>query len=571
MSEASRLPEGAFPPGTVLRRGDASKLTIGRLLNDGAEGFIYELSNDSDLAFKHCNKARLIREPELEPRLKAMINSPPERWREPRSGHVLLTWPIDTVFDDQTCVGYVMPRIDAASAAEIHILSNPSDRRKPSHETPGWVQGFTWDYLLQTAANLALATDVLHNSGCVFGDFNDRNILVTSRARVTLVDCDSMQIANPHGGDFLCQVGRPDFTAPELIWTDGGSTSRAPSSDLFPLAVHVHLLLLEGVHPFDGLWDGRDEKPKRLPLATKGLYVYSGNHRLKPHPLWMNFGLVPKPVQDLFRRAFINGARDPSQRPTGAEWHATLDETRSTLRKCKHVATHIYPGHLKSCPWCEQNARVHAATNVAQRRLRTLANSPGTTHPPRSFQGPPRVGLPRRLNRPAIWIGVILSLVAVGIVIEALKGSGASSPPIETQNSSQAHAHSTPSSGQSQTHSANADTASQTSSRPTASTNANNTRPPGHHVSPRHSTASRPANNTQRSGPTPPPRAGSTPPPLEGHSGGGSTQTGGGASLEGQTKEHPAPESKGGGLEGTSGGSGGGSGGEGGLSGKSVE
>ena len=293
-----------------------------------------------------------------------MLSGRPESWRE-RSGHVLLTWPIDTALDGSRFVGFVMPRIDAAGAAEINRLSDPSERRQPGRGTPTWVGGFTWRYLLQTAANLALATEVLHQGNYVFGDFNDRNILVTSQARVTLIDCDSMQVTNPGGTDFLCNVGRPEYTAPELFGRDLRSVVRETSSDLFPLAVHIHQLLLEGLYPFDGVWGGAGEKPMRRELAAGGVYLYGGDRRLTPPPLSVSFGLLPPSLQDLFGRAFVTGAQDPTLRPTGGEWRAALDATTATLRACKRTKTHVYPAHNTSCPWCEYTAAVQTATQTA--------------------------------------------------------------------------------------------------------------------------------------------------------------------------------------------------------------
>src|SRR5581483_11376743 len=139
-------------------------------------------------------------------------------------------------------------------AVEFHQIANPSDRHRPTQDA-SWTQGFDWHYLVATGANLALAVEILHDADVVVGDFNERNILVSGEARVTLIDCDSMQITDPATEEkFLCPVGRPEFTAPELINADWRKTVRAPSSDLFALAIHLHQLLLEGSHPYDGVW-----------------------------------------------------------------------------------------------------------------------------------------------------------------------------------------------------------------------------------------------------------------------------------------------------------------------------
>ena len=172
-----------------------------------------------------------------------MVANRPAKWRETGSGHVLLAWPTDVVIDGGSFVGYLMPEINIAETVELHEVANPSDRRTASD----WTNGFTWRYLVATAANLGLAVDALHAGGVVIGDFNERNVLVSSEARVTLIDCDSMQVTDPVSGHrFLCGVGRPEYTPPELLGADWSKTVRDPSSDLFALAVHLHQLLLEG-------------------------------------------------------------------------------------------------------------------------------------------------------------------------------------------------------------------------------------------------------------------------------------------------------------------------------------
>ena len=66
---------------------------------------------------------------------------------------------------------------------------------------------------------------------------------------------------------------------------------RTSSSDIFPLAVQLHLLLLPGGHPFRGRWSGRGDRPAEHLLAQDGLWAYAGDRRLDPDP-----GAVPPTV-----------------------------------------------------------------------------------------------------------------------------------------------------------------------------------------------------------------------------------------------------------------------------------
>ncbi len=350
-----------------------SDLEIGPPLSQGGQGTIHVVLDASERVLKRFHDAELARASDLEERLRAMVAHRPAGWQE-TSGHPMLAWPSDVVFDGSRFVGHVMPRLRLAEVVELHILANPSDRRHPHAATPGWVRGFTWRHLVRTGANLALATDVLHRSDYVVGDFNERNILVGSDTRVTLVDCDSMQVPNPCSGPpFLCGVGRAEFTAPELLDVDIRHTPRRASSDLFALAVHIFQLVMEGVHPFDGVWHGEGEKPRRHRLARQGRFAYAGDPQLSPRPTAMPFDLLPEEIRALFTRAFVLGAADPDVRPTGREWHDALARCAAELRTCTADELHVYPPHHITCPWCLQNKREaphEPASPAVRRRVR---------------------------------------------------------------------------------------------------------------------------------------------------------------------------------------------------------
>jgi TM2 domain-containing membrane protein YozV len=63
--------------------------------------------------------------------------------------------------------------------------------------------------------------------------------------------------------------------------------------------------------------------------------------------------VLPGEIQDLFRRAFVEGHSNPSVRPSPAQWHAALRKLRNELKKCGTVSYHQYYKFLSKCPWCE--------------------------------------------------------------------------------------------------------------------------------------------------------------------------------------------------------------------------
>src|ERR1700683_3576110 len=288
----------------ALTTGSGRMVAVGRRLAAGGEGEVFTLTSPPGLVFKRYLRTAQGRDPGLEWRLHAMVAHPPAEWREPSSGHVTLAWPSDLVFEDGRFVGFLMSAVDMDNTVSLHRVTNPTDRSAATGAT-SWAQGFTWRYLVHSAANLAHAIGILHRSGVVVGDFNESNVRVSREARVTLLDCDSMQISDPVSGErFFTGVGRPEWTPPELLNADWKTTVRYPSSDLFALAIHLYQLLLEGEHPFRGVWSGADDKPSVPELARQGIWAYRRSGPLSPRPSAIGIGLLPSTVVAMFRKAF---------------------------------------------------------------------------------------------------------------------------------------------------------------------------------------------------------------------------------------------------------------------------
>jgi hypothetical protein len=348
-------------PTMTLRAGDGRAVTIVRRLGGGGQGAVFEVAEAKGAVLKLYYPKELAANPELRDRLRVMVKNAPRGWRESKSHHILLTWPMDTVADSSGISGFLMSRIDSSKTLMLHQIANPSDARVDMSSSTPWARGFTWEYLVNTGLNIATAVRILHEAAIVIGDFNDANVLVWEDARVTLVDCDSMQVKDPGSQTyFLCEVGRPEFTPPELLNANWATTVRKPSSDLFALAIHLHQLLLEGEHPFRGIWRGTGDKPAAEILARDGLWVYSGDKRLAPRPSAMTIDLLPDEVRALFQRAFVEGATNPRHRPSAEEWQSALAKLAISLTTCKVTPSHRYRRDLKKCPWClREQARSH--------------------------------------------------------------------------------------------------------------------------------------------------------------------------------------------------------------------
>ncbi|WP_458317268.1 hypothetical protein [Mycolicibacterium brisbanense] len=323
-------------------------ITLTPVLARAGEGAVYGVAQRPDWAAKvfHPDLKGL---PTKLDKVAAMVQGPPPGAVQP-NGTVVLTWPSQVLVDDHGPVGFVMPRIDTATAVEIHTMSNPTNREDPLPSAPQWTRKVSWGHLVNTAANLCLAVQVVHRVDAVIGDFQERNILVSDTTEVTLVDCDSMQFTDPSGRRFLCGVGRPEFTAPELAGVDLRACPRGKSSDLFALALHIHQLLMAGNHPFmRGNWTAGGEQPDALSLARSGSWAGGPGSALRTHPLAPPVTFLPNEIQRLFVRAFTDGAQDPLARPSAEEWRGAL--LRMRVGVCPR-GTHQIPVGAPTCPWC---------------------------------------------------------------------------------------------------------------------------------------------------------------------------------------------------------------------------
>lgn len=325
-----------------------SPLALGAAVGSGGEATVYAVLGSPAQAAKIYHQPTSLRAAKL----RVMQANPP---RDPSADteHPSIAWPLGLVYDSGgTPVGFLMPRFPGGSFRPLLEFYNPQTRLEHA-------PGFTWAYLLRTAANLAAVVAALHAQGTVVGDLNESNLLVNRSALVTLIDCDSMQVTGQDGTVFRCPVGKPEYTPPELQGVDFSRVDRVPAHDLFGLAVLVSLLLLEGVHPFQGVWQGAGDPPTLEANIAAGRCPYVGAPDLRPPPYALPFQILPPAVQDLLRRCFGPGATDPAARPPAAEWKAVLAAAADDLATCPINPQHRYSTHLGTdCPWCARIARL---------------------------------------------------------------------------------------------------------------------------------------------------------------------------------------------------------------------
>ncbi|MEO1376594.1 MAG: tetratricopeptide repeat protein [Cyanobacteria bacterium J06635_10] len=320
------------------------------ILGRGGEACIYTVPSDAEMVAKVYHKPDRKKAGKLE----AMVLHPPEN-PTASLGHISIAWPSELIRaadGSNQIIGFTMPRI--RGMRPIIDFYNPRTRRQHCPL-------FSYQYLLRTARNLAAAFAALHQAGYCVGDVNESNILVSDTALVTIVDTDSFQVKDP-GTDIVYRtpVGKPEFTPPELQNKTFSECDRTISHDLFGLGVLIFQLLMEGTHPFSGIFQSLGEPPPYEARIAKGHFTYSINRRVPyiPTPIAPSWEILHPTLQQLFIRCFEDGHNNPNIRPNAQTWLLALAEAENALIACEKNPQHQYSNHQHKCPWCERSAKL---------------------------------------------------------------------------------------------------------------------------------------------------------------------------------------------------------------------
>jgi len=332
-------------------------ITLTEQLGKGGEATVYNVANQADVVAKIYHQPT----PARETKLRAMLMNPPE---QPKGGQVAIAWPTALLYkrDSQLYatapnklgttntsqfVGFLMPKISGGRA--IYNMYNPRMREQLPYP-------FDWRALHRMAYNLGAVVSAIHAKGYVIGDINESNILVNREALVTIVDCDSFQVTDNQGTVHRCQVGKPEYTPPELQGVQFKTVDQSTEHDLFGLGILLFQLLMEGFHPFTGVLKSQESVGRvDLYAIRQGLFPYSDTPSISPPPSAPEFGWLAPDLQHLFRTCFVRGHTQPVLRPTAPTWRITLKQAEQGLRLCKKG--HLYSPHVTQCPKCRQLTR----------------------------------------------------------------------------------------------------------------------------------------------------------------------------------------------------------------------
>ena len=168
--------------------------------------------------------------------------------------------------------------------------------------------------------NVAALIHYLHDTRkYVIVDMKPENFLITLRGGISLVDVDSVQVAFGHE-KYPSLMATPDYVPPEFYkYKSMQKELKDISFDLFSMAV-IFYKLLTGTHPFCySVKNGSGHVGTSVPEHIQSGWFACGSRRshFTLMPQHKRFDLLPKPIQDLFKRAFEG---KPGNRPTALEW-----------------------------------------------------------------------------------------------------------------------------------------------------------------------------------------------------------------------------------------------------------
>ncbi|MCR5260599.1 MAG: hypothetical protein K6C94_02055 [Candidatus Gastranaerophilales bacterium] len=321
-----------------------NEILLSKKIDKGGEAEIYKIAGADNLIAKIYNDSHLI-DNQKHSKLRRMLELYDYDIAE------FYAWPLKIIYSGNSAVGFVMENINSNNrngSKYIKFINfyNWKDRRK-------YFPNADYLFLVNAAINLTISIETMHEKGFVVGDINESNVFINNKdATVKLLDCDSYQIE-----DYLCGVGKPEYTAPELPNTLR-NTVRTKNHDYFALAIMIFLILV-GKHPYIGQNTSLD---KIRQSVTDGLYCYGQNAEDKNlssfYPFTEVYNSLNLEIKKLFDRAF-----NTTNRPTTQEWRNALTKYKKQLVECSHNENHVYNYKYNSCVWCDIEKNGYVAFN----------------------------------------------------------------------------------------------------------------------------------------------------------------------------------------------------------------
>ncbi|CAA6807885.1 MAG: Unknown protein [uncultured Aureispira sp.] len=286
----------------------------------GGEGAIYAIA--SPRSYSHL-VAKIYypekRTPERAAKMQYLMQHPPITFQkgQPHS----IGWVQDLVYKDKRFIGILLIKIEGKKLTKLTLFKLPRRADKAwqrfSLKDPG-----AFKLRLRTCFNLAVVIHQIHESGqYVLVDLKPDNVLMQPNGLLAVVDMDSVEVIQNDVAIFAAPVATPEYTPPEHY--SGPRATIEETWDYFSLGVIFYQLLL-GLHPFAA--SGNPPYDNLVSIHNKienDLYVHHSKKQaflnIVPPP-HQQFYKMPVEIQGLFKDCFEYGAKEPTLRPSPADW-----------------------------------------------------------------------------------------------------------------------------------------------------------------------------------------------------------------------------------------------------------
>jgi DNA-binding helix-hairpin-helix protein with protein kinase domain len=322
------------PPSLIV---DGVNVQLGKRIGRGGEGEVFALENDLDRALKVYTATDNHQQ---EAKIASIVN------RKIAQQSNLVAFPLAIArHSDGRFAGFVMKRVNGHKP--LFELYSPGARKKHFPRAD-------FRFLVRTAANVCRAVASVHKTGCVIGDINHSGILISDEAKVALIDADSFQFIDGVN-KFLCRVGVPEYTPPELQGKKLSGVIRTANHDAFGLAVVIFQLLFMGRHPFVGAFAKGDMPMERAIFENRFVYSLKRDVGMTRPPGAASLADFPRDIAEAFEQAFSPNAE---RRPNAEVWINILVKLESSVVQCSSDGLHYYPQEAAECPWCRMENKL---------------------------------------------------------------------------------------------------------------------------------------------------------------------------------------------------------------------
>lgn len=322
--------------------GGGASFTLGRLLGEGGEGHVYEVSGHTDVVAKifDVEHRTLHRQAKVTLLMARGLD---------REG---IAFPSSVITNmSGEFVGYAMPR------AEGKEFQSTLMRPKRFVETyPNWSKADLVDVCISFLEKVAY----LHSLNILLGDINPKNLMVEAKKAVWIIDADSWQLEG-----YPCPVGTAMFTAP-TVKGDYADNLRTMEEELFAVATMLFMVLITGQFPYNRV--GTDLDIPQLIEEGKFAFQFQGrSDQDQPDGKWKYmWSHLPFKVKKLFWHTFHRDGDRYTRRPTAPEWLAVFREYKAFFGSADDfdpMSHDVYPFRfrafrpdtpIRDCPRCKR-------------------------------------------------------------------------------------------------------------------------------------------------------------------------------------------------------------------------